>query len=136
VPSANLDLVRSIVTAWERGDWSSAEWVHPEIEMVDADGLAPGSWIGLAGIADGTREILSAYDDYRIIAEEYRELDDGRVLVVARRSGRGKTSGMEIEQFGRGALLFHVRDGKVDRLVAYFDYEHAFADLGLAPEDY
>ena len=36
---------------------------------------------------------------------------------------------------GRGATLFHVRGGKVTRLVVCFDRERAFADLGLSAED-
>jgi hypothetical protein len=51
MPSANLDLVRSICEPWERGDFGSAEWVHPEIEFVAGDGLTPGrTWKGLAGL--------------------------------------------------------------------------------------
>lgn len=130
--SENLDLVRSICTPWARGDWSSVEWVDPEIEFVVGDGPTPGRWTGLAGLIEGFREVLSAYDEYRTVAEEFRELEDGRVLKFHRYSGRGKTSGMEIGQMAaKGADLFEIRDGKVTRLVIYFDREHALADLGL-----
>jgi ketosteroid isomerase-like protein len=133
--SANLELVRSIYTAWERGDYGSAEWADPEIEFVRADGPSPGSWTGLAGMAEGTRDWLSAWEDPRVEVDEYRELDDERVLALIRISGRGKRSGLELGQMRtRAAHLFHVRGGKVTRFVDYLDRERAFADLGLAPE--
>jgi ketosteroid isomerase-like protein len=75
--SENLDLVRSIYAAWERGDYGSPKWAHPEIEFTFADGPSPGVWIG---IADMTR----AWSD-----------------------------------------------GKVTKLVLYWDRDRALADLGL-----
>ena len=128
----NVELARSIFAAWERGDYSSAEWAHPEIEFVAADGPTPGSWTGLAAMAEAWREALSAFEELRAEADEYRALDDGRVLVLMHFSGRGKTSGLEVGDIQmKGANLFHVRDGKVTRLVTYWDRERAFADLGL-----
>jgi ketosteroid isomerase-like protein len=203
--SAKLDLVRSIYAVWERGDFSAAEWAHPEtefeiadgpapggwtgqagmadgfrdfvnaweqyrvgadeyreldgeyvlvfvhlnargktsglelgqradpkIEFVRADGLSPDSWTGLAGMAEGFRDFLSAWEEAHVKADEYRELDAERVPVLSRYSGRGKTSGLELGQIGSEvAGVFHVRDGKVTRLVLYVDRERAFADLGL-----
>jgi ketosteroid isomerase-like protein len=54
---------------------------------------------------------------------------------VQRYRGRGRASGLEIEQMrGESANLFHIRDGKVTRLVIYFDRDRAYADLGFARE--
>ena len=48
------------------------------------------------------------------------------------RRARGKGSGVETRTKAAGVV--HFRDGKVTRLVMYWERDHAFADLGLAPE--
>jgi ketosteroid isomerase-like protein len=128
----NLELVRSIYAAWARGDFSSVEWAHPEIEFVRADTPAAGSWSGLAGMAEGWRQWSGAWQELRVVGDEYIDLDDRRVLVLVHWNGRGKTSGVELGRMRtKGASLFHVRDGKVTRLVLYLDSELALDALGL-----
>ena len=105
--SENLDLVRSICAAWERGDFSSAEWADPMIRYVWADGPAPSGSTGVAQMTAGWRAFLDNWMDIRIDVDEYRVLDDGRVLVLMQRTGRGKSSGIELGQMQtHGAALF------------------------------
>jgi ketosteroid isomerase-like protein len=134
VSSANVELVRSIFAAWEHGDFSSVGWADPEIEYVFADGPEPGHWTGLGGMARGFRQWLAGLKDIRFMADEYFELDGGRVLVFVHGSGHGRTSGLNMEQVhARGsANLFHIHQGRVTRLVVYWDRERALADVGLA----
>ena len=135
--SSNVELVRSIYAGWERGDFSSpvVALAHPEIEVVVADGPMPGTWTGLAGLEQAWRQLTDDWADFRSEPEELRELDDERVLVLIRRSGRGKASGLDLAELrSEGALVCHIRDGKVTRVASYFDRDRALADLGLAPE--
>jgi ketosteroid isomerase-like protein len=134
--SANLELVRSMYAAWERGDYSSTDWAHPEIEFVIADGPQPARWTGMTGMAEGWTGFLNAWENWRTWADEYLELDGDRVLVLAHYSGRGKASGLELAEVYTqgGASLSHIRDGKVVRLIVWFEREHALADLGIASE--
>jgi ketosteroid isomerase-like protein len=130
--SENLDLVRSIYADWERGNWSSAWWADPTIEFAIADGLEPGVRTGIEAMAASWRQWLSAWEDYRIRAEEYRELDDERVLVLHEYSGRGRTSGLDLRAtWAKAATLFNVRDGKVTKLLGYNNRDAALAGLGL-----
>jgi len=132
--SANLDLVRSIYAAWERGDFSSAEWAHAEIEYVSDDPLLPlGHTTGVAGMAEIWDNWLSTWTDFHADADGYHEVDGERVLVLLSYSGRGNPGGLEVMPI-QGASLFHIRDGKVTRLILYLDRDRALADVGLAPE--
>jgi hypothetical protein len=45
-------------------------------------GPSPGRWSGLAGIAEGWRDLLSAWEELRIETGEFRELNGERVLVL------------------------------------------------------
>jgi hypothetical protein len=71
-------------------------------------------------------------DDLRAEAEEYREIDGGRVLVLVCNHGLGRTSGVDLEHVRyRAAHVFQLRNGKVTRLILYWDRDRALADLGL-----
>ncbi|HTQ68441.1 MAG TPA: nuclear transport factor 2 family protein [Solirubrobacteraceae bacterium] len=129
----NLELVRAIYANWERGNWSSVWWAHPDIEYVMVD--EPGAEVhrGLEAMGQGWRAFLSAWEDYRVEALEYRRIDEERVLVSLVAQGRGRGSGVGLEESARapGANVFVIRDGRVVRLDAYFLLANALADLGL-----
>jgi ketosteroid isomerase-like protein len=130
--SENIELVRSIYADWERGDYSRTDWPHPRIEFVIADLPDQGAAKGIAAMADTWGRFLGAWEGHRVEATEFRELDAERVLVVGRFVAQGKSSGLAVEQTRTsGANLFQISDGRVTRLVIYFDRDRALADLGL-----
>jgi ketosteroid isomerase-like protein len=65
---ANVELLRSIYAAWERGDFSSVDWADANITYEIADGPTPGSWSGVAGMAEGSRTFLTAWEDVRAMS--------------------------------------------------------------------
>ena len=127
--SANLDLVRSIYADWERGDFRRTDWADPEIEIARPDSVEGRSMKGLDSTSEGWRGWLKAWEEYRADADEYRELDDGRVLVFGRMTGRGRLSGAVAET--ETVNVFCLQAGKVTKLVLYANRDHALADLGL-----
>jgi ketosteroid isomerase-like protein len=106
--STTSDLVELTRVAWEGVDRHDRDRV--------ASFYGPDAVLDLAG--------------FEAVADEVCQLDDERVLVLSDFSARGKTSGLEVGQ--KEAELFHIRDGKVTRLVTDWERERALSDLGLA----
>jgi len=127
----DLDLVQSIYADWERGDFSAADWADPSIEFAFADGPEPGRWTGRRDMAKRYGEWLAGWKDFQAAAERLIVVDSTRILVLVHNSGRGRSSGVEMEHHSV-ANLFEIEDGRVTRLVLYWNRGRALADVGLA----
>ncbi len=67
--------------------------------------------------------------DYRFEITEARELEDGVVLLVARHRGKGRLSGVEVEQ--ENSYLYRVQAGKVAQVGFYATRDEALAAASL-----
>lgn len=133
--ATNLELVRSIYSAWERGDFSSSDWADEAIEFAVIGGPNPGTSKGLAGMARLWAGVLNTFEQAYATVDEYRQLDEERILVLYRTHGAGKASGLEVSRLAATqASLFHLRDQKVTKLIIWWGRERALADLGLSQE--
>jgi ketosteroid isomerase-like protein len=110
-----VDVVRSLHAAWERGDYSSVDWAHDEIEFVmQADFFPePGTYHGLAAMRRAWSGWLRAWDGFRISESGLIDLND-RVVAFYTIRARGRSSGIDVE--ARVANVFIFRAGKVVRL--------------------
>lgn len=75
-------------TAWQRGNFSSTDWADPEIELISADGPSVASWVGLAGMADATRDYFGAWEEWRF---EAALPADARAMQGVGETGAGRT---------------------------------------------
>ena len=126
---SNIDLIRPIYEEWGQGHWRTRFEVYdPNMEWGWSS-----EFPGLAGVFRDARDPnprlrtwLSGWEYWRAEAEEFLDLGD-HVVVLATYHGRGKGSGVEIEQ--DGAHVFTLRDGKVVRLEIFASRDKAIASV-------
>jgi uncharacterized protein len=132
--TGNADLIRPIYAEWGRGNWRSAfDVYHPQMEWGWSD-----EFPDLDGVFADTRDPnprlrrwLSGWQGWRVQADDYLEIGD-YVVVLATYRGRGKGSGVELEQ--EGAHVFRVRGGKVVRLEIFASRQKALDSVQQAAE--
>jgi ketosteroid isomerase-like protein len=125
----NVEIVRSILANWKRGDYTSIEWAHPDIEFI-----APLDTIetrGLDEMGHRWREFLGAWEHFATTPERFIDLGDDLVLALVRFQGRGRASGAPTTSYS-GGQLFTLRNGKVVRLVLYSTREEALEAAGFS----
>lgn len=83
---------------------------------------------GRDGMEAYFREVEETWADYRLVADEVRDLGD-QVLVIGRIEVRGRASGLlTATPWG---CVFQLRDGKLARAQAYLDHSDALQAAGL-----
>ena len=124
----NVELVRSIYDDWLRGDFGGDNF-DPDISMVESD-VIPGatSAHGLDAVLRYMKSFSNYWAEFRLEPQEYIDAGD-RVVVVARLSGRGKRSGIDVVR--EWAYVWTVRDARALRMEAYAHRDEALEAAGM-----
>ena len=131
VSQENVELVRRLFEVYnERSFVENADLIDPEIvwdvsRVEVPDALSSTGRDELRGFAEGWEETFTAE---HVEAEEMLDAGD-QVVVMVRHRGRGKASGIEIEQ--QFAMVWTLREGRAVRMVMYPTRAEALEAAGL-----
>jgi ketosteroid isomerase-like protein len=135
VSQAKVEIVRSVLEAWQRQDFEAfLSGTHPAIEWQTVlERLVEGPESVYRG-HDGVRRLWQDYrtevDSFEVEAEEIRDVGDDRVVLLGRIRWRGLASGIESES--PVGMVITVRDGKIIPSLDYLSQEEALDAVGLA----
>jgi ketosteroid isomerase-like protein len=130
VTKADVDVVRTVMEAFARRDAPAVEALQDsefEFRSVLAD-LAGGSY-RRGEVERYYADIDEQLGDWHTEDEAYVEVPDGRVLVIYRVAGRGRQSGVPLNQ--EMAMLWTLRGGKLLLAETFLDPSDALRDAGL-----
>jgi ketosteroid isomerase-like protein len=99
-----------------------------EMQLIGLTG-EPVRYVGAGGIRDWFPDVAQSWESFRFEATAFRDLDD-RVLVLGEVSGRGRVSGIEVDD--RWAWIVELEDGRAVSLRGFLDQGDAFEAMGLA----
>ena len=121
----NVDLVRLAVEATNRGDLATLDAIWSEEGEFHSTFAASEGRVfrGRQRFRDYFDTVDEAFDDMRVEVEEITEVGEDRLVVVLRVSGRGKGSGVNVEQHNGQVWTFV--DSKIARIDSYMNRAEA-----------
>jgi ketosteroid isomerase-like protein len=128
---SNAELVRLAVDAANHRDLTTLDALWSEEGEFHSTFAASEGRVfrGRQGVRDYFDTLGEVFDDMRIEIEEITDVGEDRLVVVLRVSGRGKGSGVNVEQ--RNGQVWTFVEGKVARIDSYMNSTDAFKAVGL-----
>jgi hypothetical protein len=125
--SANVEIVRRALAA-RRSEFE--DLLDPSVRLDLSERVFnPAVYEGYDGIMQWRAEVAETWDYYRSEAQEFFEGPEIVVLFTQER-GRGKGSGVEVQQKPT-ALLCRLRMDRVSEIRLYHDRQRALRDAGI-----
>ena len=123
----DVETIQKGVSALNRGDVNAvAATLAPDVELVPLRAVLDGSiYRGHEGLRRWLDDMSEDWSEFELTLDEIRELRPGCVLVQAKISLRGRSSGVAVDS--PGAWLCDMRAAKVARIRFYADQEAALA---------
>jgi 2-(1,2-epoxy-1,2-dihydrophenyl)acetyl-CoA isomerase len=126
-----VELIRRVYRTFNDGEFDLGV-LHPDIRVVQTSSIVgtAGEFHGHEGVQRAWAELLEGFDPLSFEPEAYDELNDGRLLVRCRWTGRGTASGIEMD-----APVWHLwsfRDGLLSRMEVYASKREALTAAGVA----
>jgi len=130
MPDSNVDRLRSGYDALGRGDYEAIRsLLDPEIVLRDRPEVPDArSYLGYEGMLTTLRDTSDSFEDFRLTPERFFEHGD-KVVVVLSMTGRGRTSGVPVEE--RIAHVWTLKEGLAVELRAFTDAADALEAAGL-----
>ena len=125
-----MELVCVVVDATNRRDLATLDAIwSEEAEFHSTFAASEGRvFRGRQGIRDYFDTLGDVFDDMRIEIEQITDVGEDRLVVELRVSGRGKGSGVNVEQ--RNGQVWTIVDSKVARIDSYMNSTDAFEAVG------
>jgi ketosteroid isomerase-like protein len=137
-PSANVEIVREVMTLFgyarssdtggEQATRRLRELISPDIHIdMSRRVFNPDTYDGYEGLARLGREMQSVWGEFTITPERFVDVDD-RVVVIEIRRGRGRASGVEVEQ--RSGVIWTLQNSQIVRMETDLDPNAALEVVG------
>jgi ketosteroid isomerase-like protein len=129
--SGLTDQLRAGLEEFNRTGAIPSGFYAPDFELHQASSIVDtkGVFRGADAATESLTELTDSFEDLTFEPEEILEAPGGEVVVLIHTRGRGRASGMEIDN--HIAWVWTFRDGLAVRMVVYEDPDEALAAVGI-----